>query len=225
MSIVCGSTGAAIGWTFSGEDNYCGIADSFAVIVTTDRQVAFEFTTPPPPWMASTYVEGSGTEYCVERTGLQRGTKYYFAVRIKDAANQASAVTVDSCTTASTGWYNALCEGGYAYYQPPEEESGSVGMTVEVPSEMELGIAGGNPMKQAGIVTFGIPSWGQGKSYEVAVFDVAGRRVGTLERGTAKAGRYQKDMRDRGIQPRGGVYFVRLTLDGQRLSRTVVVTP
>ena len=55
---------------------------------------------------------------------------------------------------------------------------------------------------------------------DLAVFDVAGRRLATLENADLAQGTYQRSWNMDGA--RSGLYFVRMLVNGQRLTRTVV---
>jgi hypothetical protein len=73
---------------------------------------------------------------------------------------------------------------------------------------------------------FGVPSAMAGGAYEVAVFDLSGRRVQTVDSGMAPVGRFSAkwDLRDaRGRPVDGGVYFVRFSLAGKNITHKMVV--
>jgi uncharacterized repeat protein (TIGR01451 family) len=73
---------------------------------------------------------------------------------------------------------------------------------------------------------FAIPATLAGGNYEIAVFDLSGRRVKLVDSGQAKAGRYSVrwDLRDASGQPvEGGVYFARFALGGSRITHKLVV--
>ncbi|MEZ4387251.1 MAG: C25 family cysteine peptidase [Candidatus Krumholzibacteriia bacterium] len=86
------------------------------------------------------------------------------------------------------------------------------------PLPLALALAGNhpNPFNPATTIEFAVPRTGE---VELAVFDVAGRRVATLVRGVVAAGQHQvvwQGRDDRGLQVASGVYFCRLA-DGQSL--------
>jgi flagellar hook assembly protein FlgD len=61
---------------------------------------------------------------------------------------------------------------------------------------------------------------------EVAVFDLSGRRVASIHRGSATAGRHEFGWDGRtlnGNRARGGIYFLSATASGQTLSRKVIL--
>ena len=63
-----------------------------------------------------------------------------------------------------------------------------------------------------------------GAQIDLGVFDVAGRRLLTLARGAARAGRFSVSLpRGEAGLKRAGVYFMRLQAGGETLRRTVVI--
>jgi flagellar hook assembly protein FlgD len=71
-----------------------------------------------------------------------------------------------------------------------------------------------------------VPGDRAGDPLEVAVFDLSGRRVRTIEKGLAQPGRHGAtwDLRtDRGTRVEGGVYFVRYMLGKEIRSQKLVV--
>ena len=81
---------------------------------------------------------------------------------------------------------------------------------------------------QRGLSTlrWSIPQAEAGKSFELSLFDIAGRRVAVLAAGVAKAGRHSHDLSfnaDTGTRQANGVFFVRLKLGNQTLQRTVIL--
>jgi flagellar hook assembly protein FlgD len=77
-------------------------------------------------------------------------------------------------------------------------------------------------------LAFGVPLAQGGAALELAIYDLAGRRVRTVARGPARAGRdvARWDMRDgRGARVPAGVFLVRMTLGGTTLTRKVAVLP
>lgn len=110
---------------------------------------------------------------------------------------------------------------GADVYVDVEEPGGN-----PLPQRLEFAPPSPNPTRSLTRVWFSVPAVLAGSNYEVAVYDLSGRRVQTLERGTARAGRYtvQWDLRgSRGSVVDAGVYFVNVNLGGQSLSRKLVV--
>jgi hypothetical protein len=99
-------------------------------------------------------------------------------------------------------------------------ESGSL------PARVELAAPGPNPVRALTRVAYAIPADLDGQRFRIDVFDLNGRRLRTLAEGPARAGRFSAewDLRDgdrRGVD--AGVYFLRLAVGGQALTRKVVV--
>jgi hypothetical protein len=94
------------------------------------------------------------------------------------------------------------------------------------PAALEFSAPSPNPARNAAQASYAVPATSAGAPYEIAVFDVSGRRVVTLERGTARAGRFSATWNLRsadGNPVRDGLYFLRLTLGSVVHSRKVAV--
>ena len=81
------------------------------------------------------------------------------------------------------------------------------------PTVVELSAARPNPFTHSTTFAISLP---RDADVDLAVHDIAGRRVATLTNGRLPAGR--RDFTWNGAGARDGVYFVRLTVDGQVLS-------
>ena len=91
------------------------------------------------------------------------------------------------------------------------------------PRSLELGAIAPNPARGPARFSFGLPA---AATLDLAVFDLAGRRVRTLERGARAAGTASGawDLRDdRGLRVASGVYLVRLSAARRTLTRKLVV--
>jgi hypothetical protein len=88
---------------------------------------------------------------------------------------------------------------------------------IEPPATVALAIQP-NPVSASGSVTLALP---RACDVDLAVFDIAGRRVATLARGTLPAGFHVRSWDARGVHD--GVYFVRLRADGADLVRKAVL--
>ncbi len=83
-----------------------------------------------------------------------------------------------------------------------------------------------NPARAGTRMWFGIPSSLAGQRYQLAIYDLSGRRVRVVDSGIAKAGRFslQWDLRDENRSlVAGGVYFARFEVGGARSTRKLVV--
>jgi hypothetical protein len=93
-------------------------------------------------------------------------------------------------------------------------------------ASLEFASPSPNPAHGGTRMWFGIPATQVGQSFELAIYDLGGRRVRLVESGIAPAGRFslQWDLRDASRKPvQGGVYFARFTVGGQSLTRKLVV--
>jgi len=99
---------------------------------------------------------------------------------------------------------------------------------VTAPRTLELAAPHPNPARGALELEWGVPVAQNGAALELAIFDLAGRRVRLITQGPARAGRstIRWDARDAGgAKLPGGLYLVRLSLGGQVRSRKLVVLP
>jgi len=91
---------------------------------------------------------------------------------------------------------------------------------------VELGSPAPNPARGATRLWYGVPAGRAGTRLDLAIYDLSGRRVRTLEQGLARAGRYSAewDLRDASGSPAGpGVYFARLVTGPEACTRKVIV--
>mgnify|MGYP001115309160 FL=1 len=91
---------------------------------------------------------------------------------------------------------------------------------------VELGPPAPNPAQGTTRLWYGVPAGMEGARLELAVYDLSGRRVRTLEQGLARAGLHsvQWDLRDASGSPAGaGVYFTRLVTGPEVCTRKLVV--
>ena len=83
-----------------------------------------------------------------------------------------------------------------------------------------------NPARGGARTWYAVPSDRAGSRLELAIYDLAGRKVRVLAQGTARAGRSSAawDLRDAsGLRVGPGVYFIRLALDGESFTHKFVV--
>jgi hypothetical protein len=83
-----------------------------------------------------------------------------------------------------------------------------------------------NPSGGRFSLDFALPADAPGASFDLAVYDLAGRRVRTIDGGPVRAGRHTASLDARESDGRRldpGVYFVRLTLGDRRVSRVLVI--
>jgi hypothetical protein len=144
----------------------------------------------------------------------------YFAIKARDAANNWSALSnvpyaVGTCASPHHG-----CLGERLVPVPPDPS--------RVPTAVELSAPVPNPTTGTATteLRFGVPVNRAGESYELSVFDLAGRRIVTLSHGVAVPGYHSVnwDLRSQqGGRVGKGIYFVRLRLDSSALTQRVIV--
>ncbi len=94
------------------------------------------------------------------------------------------------------------------------------------PRALELAPPAPNPARSAMRLWYGIPADRVGEALDLAIYDLSGRRVRTLQGGRAEAGRHSAawDLRDESGSPaRPGVYFARLALGAEARTRKLVL--
>jgi hypothetical protein len=94
------------------------------------------------------------------------------------------------------------------------------------PIALRLGLPSPNPARRDVSLALDVPSDLAGRAYEVAVFDMAGRRQSTIASGTAAAGRTMLRWNLRGAhgeRVRPGTYWARITIGSERRAQTVFV--
>ncbi len=116
---------------------------------------------------------------------------------------------------------------GYAATPVPTgvDEGGDDGPATTF-AAVELGPPAPNPARGGTRLWYGVPAGRAGARLDLAIYDLSGRRVRTLEQGFARAGRHsaQWDLRDAsGAPATAGVYFARLATGPEVSTRKVVV--
>jgi len=204
-------------WTAPGDDGTSGTAAQYDVRYSTSALNSSNFSTTGTAITTGT-PDAPGTTECADVSGLSSCTTYYVAIETKDAAGNWSAISnlPNAKTSCSTNKLVSCEDGDRA--QPVAED--------EAPSVLQLGNPYPNPASRDAVVRFGIPSSASGAAFELAVFDVLGRRVQVLASGRAAPGWSTAQWRV--SQPLGalggaGLYFLRLTVGEKRITRAVIV--
>lgn len=201
-----------LGWTAPGDDGTSGSTAGYDVrrsltnITTLAQFYAADPVTgvPLPP---------AGEHVCVEVDSLVKCKWYFFAVRARDEANNWSAMSnVASGKTDCTGFNMVICDM-LMTANGPEREEAREGVSLSLPRP--------NPSTGQASLNYVIDATTDGERLEIAVFDLAGRRVQTVASGRAEAGSHTLtvDLAERGL--RAGTYFVRLEAGTTRLTRTL----
>lgn len=165
--------------------------------------------------------QAPGNAECVQLTGLTPCTYYSISVRMTDVdhAQTKTSGTVSGYT--SCGWFTADCALGL---HAMEEESRATAVAVDYPLALEA--AQPNPSRGAALIKWSVSRAEIGKPYELSLFDLAGRRVSTIAKGTAKAGQFAEKISFQSQQGRplsNGMYFLRFRIGDQAIRRTVVL--
>jgi len=98
--------------------------------------------------------------------------------------------------------------------------------TAALPRSLDLALPAPNPARGGTRLWYGVPADRAGGALDLAIYDLSGRRVRTLQSGRVEAGRHSVswDLRDASGAPAGaGVYFARLSLGAETRSRKLVV--
>jgi hypothetical protein len=140
-------------------------------------------------------------------------TQRYYAVRVRDEAGH------DGATSNST--WQTKCPGSGG---PPYCWDESVPSTL-LPDRMALEVQGAHPARGSVRIGYAIPGGAEGRSFDVSVYDVAGRQLAQLESGHAEPGTRELTWSPAtsGHRNAAGVYFVRFRLGNERMTRTIVV--
>lgn len=200
----------AVSWTARGDDEDVGTAGKYEVIA---NGVVKASGTPAAP----------GSLECVFVSGLVTCSPHSVKVRMTDVDNgqTSESKTVSGSTSCAPAY--ASC----GVLMRPGGGRKAAGMAGEEDYPLALERPQPSPARGVSTVTWSIPRGQGGATYELGLFDVAGRRVSTLEQGTAKAGRFSRAIAfraDHGAPLNSGVYFLRFRIGPQVLSRTVVLT-
>jgi hypothetical protein len=113
-------------------------------------------------------------------------------------------------TTGASGW-----DIYYRHDAVPRQDN----LDGNSPPRIILSSITPNPTDNGAVVSFDVPVTG---NVEVAVYDTAGRRVGTVYSGTLTAGRHELSVDTAGL--RSGAYFVQASSNGMSASAPLVIT-
>jgi hypothetical protein len=214
------SSGISLTWTVPPDHPAYGPAVGFDLRYSSDSITEGSFNSLPahdliPP-------DGPpGTPQCFSAEPLARCRGYTFAMRVRYGCGAVSLISnTRSATTRCSGYSLPDCGGGGFRAQRPVDEASAA------PTTLEFALASANPAPGGVMFRLAIPTAEAGQLLDVGIFDVAGRRVQTLQHTSAEVGRFTQawDGRDQagGAAP-AGIYFARCTVGDRRISRTIVL--
>ena len=195
-----GNQSIAAYWTNSGDDGGVGTASEYQLLTSTGA--------PGDP----------ETSQCDQVSGLGCA---YIQVHVVVTEQDNGQTAVSNIIAGST-----KCSGGYAACGDRPGSGPNAAVLHEEDFPLDLGPTRPNPSPGTSTLFWSIPRAKEGAPYDVSLFDVAGRRVSTLAKGTAKAGKVAQvvTFRSPSGRPVGdGVYFLRLRVDDQLIRQKVVV--
>jgi hypothetical protein len=193
-----------------GADGTTGPATNYDLRWSTSPITATNFVnstqlstaTPSPPGTQEQLTVG------VPRCSAMR----YYAIKARDAAGNWSVVS-SSVSARPACPVHSLCIDD------------ALPKLAALPTRMDLARPAPNPALTSTQLAFDVPAKASGEDYEIAIYDIAGRRIAMVDKGTAVPGHHAIgwDLRsDAGQRLRAGLYFVRFTLGQESLTRTLV---
>lgn len=225
-----------LAWSAVGDDGFTGSATAYDVryatfIITNDN---FEAATPvvdiPTPRPA-------GADELIVVTGLEPSTRYYFAIKVRDDAENWSTISnvVVRVTAANLPAIANL-----------EAENGSVGLSAQsgaepattstaikagtsedaadgLPGEFKVSQNYPNPFNPATTIKYSLP---QGARVTICVYNELGQRVIKLFDGEQGAGEHRVEWNgaDRSGRPvAAGVYFYRVVAGGKLKTKKMIL--
>ena len=212
-----GTSGADMTWTVPADDPTFGPAVAFDIrwsqtSVTesnfSSQTAQFETTPSGPP----------GSIQCAPIAPMKKCWTSQVAMRVQYECGVWSSLSdIVPVTTGCRGFTLTDCSG-FAMHPAPQDED-------PLPASIELTISGPNPSRGTAQIGFAIPAANAGEPYELAAFDVGGRRVITIARGVAEVGRRIVTW-DRGADGSlpSGTYFLRLRVGAETRTATLVLT-
>jgi hypothetical protein len=204
VSIVTGNTDMVVSWVST---QYNGDESSLFGVFVAGGMLASG--TPAP----------LGGTNCFRFAGLNPCSIYPVYVKITDVNTgiYSTTPTVNAQTKCS-GSQSVACGLSPRASMSAGTDGGDTG---HGPAEPELAISRAATGR---VIAYGLPAALAGSSMDLSVFDVAGRRVLSIDRGPSRAGRFAVPLGHQGADlRRAGVYFARLRVGSVTLRKTFVV--
>lgn len=222
MSYISGLSGCydhiAIDWIAPGDDGDGGTATAYDLrwstvpITEANFSSCSAITTPTPQPAGSS----ERVVVYVPRCSYQR----FYALKTRDEASNWSPVSPWVLIKPACPKPPIMCE----------DIEGARGVVAEMgmPNVLELSEPQPNPARTSVRLRFGIPAEFSGRTYDLSVFDLSGRRVATLGHGASRTGYQETTWNLRGndgVRLAQGVYFLNLRLPGRTIQRRIVTLP
>ncbi len=153
-------------------------------------------------------------------------------LKVTDGNGQVAWSNLKNTSTDCSGTQGYECNEDGVMVSGDEEsstfsfEDGRVDPSFDYP--LSLQVLGQNPTRALTGILCGIPKAMVGKPYELAMFDVSGRRVWASDNVVAKPGRFVEQLSKRPGDSgtlSAGVYFLRLRIADKVLTRSVLLVP
>jgi hypothetical protein len=218
---MIGKTTVCLSWTAPGDDENYGTASQYLLAYTQGAITEANFFSLPT---ASVDPPGpAGTSQIATVWGLTQCSQYNFALKTQDEVGNYSPLSNIRTVITKCSGPSFLCDvsGLISLGDGDGGESSS-----DLPAKLELLPPVPNPAGSSVVLRWLVPTTSLGQDLDVGVFDIAGRQVKRVSRGEAQAGRHEFawDLRaEEGMRVRAGVYFLRLRLGGEQLTRTLRV--
>jgi hypothetical protein len=201
ISVNWGDTYIQVSWTARGDEVDLGTPRRWVVYVNGDSVLGGTAQAP-------------GNTESAWKYDLTACTSYEVYVRIISQDNfrisQSNTVNGNTCCGQQCDQTRAFPGGG------KDGQLQSLPLALAPPRP--------NPAKDATEIRWSIPQERAGQKFQVALFDVSGRKVHTVAEGNAEAGSHAAMLRPRGVAPlKSGAYFLRLQIGDTRLTRSLVL--
>jgi hypothetical protein len=158
----------------------------------------------------------AGTHYCIPVYSLTENTTYYYALQATYCGSVSSLAT-RSGTTRRTGGITLDCG------------SGAVQARVDdLPRSLEFSQPRPTPARDVAHFEFAVPAEMASQLAELNIYDLLGRRVRQVLHERVSAGVRTVEWRldtDAGVRVERGVYFAKLRIGSEVMTRTVMAQP
>lgn len=215
LAAAGGCTLNHLSWTAPGDNGGIGQATAYDLRYSTSLITDATFSSCSQLSVSAPQTPGSSET--VDHTVGSCSSTYYYALKTRDEnSNWSRMSNVVSAHTFCPGPHQ-ICDDEYAL-RPTGDRHFVFSLGTPVP----------NPTAGAVDLRFSLPDGATGGRYELAVYDVAGRRLALVQSGVTVPGSQiaHWDLRTgAGERVRSGLYFVRLRMGGQVLTRTLSVLP